>query len=118
MTLKAAPREAIDAKTREVAGKRRGALPAEPNAGSVFKNPPGDFAGRLIEACGLKGARAGGAEISTRHANVIVNRGGATAADVLSLMRRMRQEVSERFGVTLSPEVEMLGVTPDELAAR
>ncbi len=110
LALKAAPREEIEAKTRSVAEKRRGALPAEPNAGSVFKNPPGQFAGRLIEACGLKGLREGGAEISQRHANVIVNRGGARAADVLALMRRMRDGVEERFGITLAPEVEMLGV--------
>jgi UDP-N-acetylmuramate dehydrogenase len=110
LTLARASREEIDAKTRTVAEKRRGALPSEPNAGSVFKNPPGEYAGRLLEVCGLKGARAGGAEVSTRHANVIVNRGGATAADVLTLMERMRTEVRERFGVTLVPEVEMLGV--------
>jgi UDP-N-acetylmuramate dehydrogenase len=110
MRLTPAPREAIAAKTRTVADKRRGALPSEPNAGSVFKNPPGEFAGRLIEACGLKGARAGGAEISPRHANVIVNTGGATAADVITLMERMRDEVSARFAITLSPEVEMLGL--------
>lgn len=110
MTLARAPREEIESKTRAVVEKRRGALPSEPNAGSVFKNPPGDFAGRLLEVCGLKGTREGAAEISTRHANVIVNRGGATAADVLALMERMRSEVAERFGVTLVPEVEMLGV--------
>jgi len=110
MRLTPAPRDAIAAKTRTVADKRRGALPSEPNAGSVFKNPPGEFAGRLIEACGLKGARSGGAEISPRHANVIVNTGGATAADVLTLMERMRDEVSARFAITLSPEVEMLGL--------
>ena len=110
LRLTPAPREAIEAKTKGVADKRRGALPSEPNAGSVFKNPEGDHAGRLIEACGLKGERAGGAMISPRHANVIVNTGGATAADVLSLMRRMRDEVSARFRVTLLPEVEMLGV--------
>ena len=110
MRLVPASREAIAEKTRVVADKRRGALPSEPNAGSVFKNPPGEFAGRLIEACGLKGMRAGGAEISTRHANVIVNTGGATAADVLALMERMRDEVSSRFAITLSPEVEMLGI--------
>ncbi len=110
MRLAPASREAIAQKTRTVADKRRGALPSEPNAGSVFKNPPGEFAGRLIEACGLKGARVGGAEISPRHANVIVNTGGATAADVLALMERMRDEVSARFAITLSPEVEMLGI--------
>ncbi len=110
LTLQPASRDVIEQRTRSVAEKRRGALPSEPNAGSVFKNPPGDFAGRLIEACGLKGLREGGAEISPRHANVIVNRGGARARDVLTLMRRMRDEVKERFGVTLSPEVEMLGM--------
>ena len=110
MRLTPASREAIAEKTQAVALKRRGALPSEPNAGSVFKNPPGEFAGRLIEACGLKGARSGGAEISTRHANVIVNTGGATAEDVLALMERMREEVLARFAITLSPEVEMLGV--------
>ena len=110
MKLARAPREEIQAKTRSVADKRRGALPSEPNAGSVFKNPEGDYAGRLIEACGLKGEREGGALISPRHANVIVNTGGARADDVLVLMRRMRDAVRAKFGVTLLPEVEMLGV--------
>ena len=110
LRLKPAPRGEIESRTKAVADKRRGALPSEPNAGSVFKNPEGDYAGRLVEACGLKGERAGGAMISPRHANVIVNTGAATAADVLALMRRMRDEVSARFRVTLSPEVEMLGV--------
>lgn len=110
LRLTPALKEEIEARTRAVAEKRRGALPSEPNAGSVFKNPDGDYAGRLIEACGLKGERAGGAMISPRHANVIVNTGGAGSADVLALMRRMRDEVREKFGVTLSPEVELLGV--------
>lgn len=110
LRLTPASREAIEEKTRSVTEKRRGALPSEPNAGSVFKNPPGDYAGRLIEACGLKGAREGGAEVSPRHANVIVNRAGATSKDVLALMRRMRDSVRDKFGVTLVPEVEMLGV--------
>lgn len=110
LRLSPAPREQIDAKTRSVADRRRGALPSEPNAGSVFKNPEGDYAGRLIEACGLKGERRGGAEVSVRHANVIVNTGGARAADVVALMRLMRDAVRGRFGVTLMPEVEMLGL--------
>jgi UDP-N-acetylmuramate dehydrogenase len=109
LRLRSAPREEIAEKTRRVAEKRRGALPGEPNAGSVFKNPPGDYAGRLLEACGLKGATQGGAAVSERHANVIVNRGGARAADVLALMRRMRDAVRDRFGITLVPEVEILG---------
>jgi UDP-N-acetylmuramate dehydrogenase len=89
LRLTPASRERIEEKTQEVARKRRGALPAEPNAGSVFRNPPNDYAGRLIEACGLKGRTEGGAVISERLANVIVNRGGARADDVMALMRSM-----------------------------
>jgi UDP-N-acetylmuramate dehydrogenase len=110
LSLRPASREEIAARTREVAEKRRGALPSEPNAGSVFKNPPGDYAGRLIEACGLKGTRRGGAAISQRHANVIVNVERARAADVLDLMRLMRDAVREKFGIVLAPEVELLGL--------
>ncbi|HEY1433980.1 MAG TPA: UDP-N-acetylmuramate dehydrogenase [Thermoanaerobaculia bacterium] len=111
LRLAPASGEAIQARTRTVAEKRRGVLPSEPNAGSVFKNPEGDYAGRLIEACGLKGERRGDALISPRHANVIVNTGQSRAADVLVLMRMMRDAVREKFGVTLLPEVEMLGLT-------
>jgi UDP-N-acetylmuramate dehydrogenase len=110
LALRPASREEIAAKTRAVADKRRGALPSEPNAGSVFKNPQGDHAGRLVEACGLKGRSTGAARISERHANVIVNTGGARAADVLALMQTMRDAVREKFGVTLMPEVELLGL--------
>ena len=110
LALHRAPLEEIEAKTRLVAEKRRGVLPSEPNAGSVFRNPPGDYAGRLIEECGLKGTRRGGAVISPRHANVIVNEGGAKASDVLALMRLARDSVRDRFGVTLRPEVELLGM--------
>ena len=73
------PPEEIAARIAEVTAKRKGALPKQPNAGSIFKNPPGLFAGKLLEECGLKGRRIGGAEISPVHANVIVNLGGATA---------------------------------------
>jgi UDP-N-acetylmuramate dehydrogenase len=110
LRLRAAPPEEIEARTREVTEKRRGALPAQPNAGSIFKNPVGRFAGKLLEDCGLKGAVSGDAEISTRHANVIVNRGAARAADVLELMRLMRRSVLERFGIALEPEIELLGL--------
>ena len=110
LRLHPASREEIAERTRVVSEKRRGALPSEPNAGSVFKNPPGDYAGRLVEACGLKGERRGAAEISTRHANVVVNRGGARSADVVRLMQLMRDSVREKFGVTLTPEVEFLGL--------
>ena len=110
LKLRPASREEIAERTRVVSDKRRGALPSEPNAGSVFKNPPGDYAGRLVEACGLKGERSGAAAISTRHANVVVNLGGARAADVVLLMQLMRDSVRAKFGVTLSPEVEFLGL--------
>jgi UDP-N-acetylmuramate dehydrogenase len=109
--LRAAGREEIDSRLAEVREKRKKALPTGPNTGSVFKNPPGDHAGRLLEACGLKGLRVGGAEVSERHANVVVNTGGATAADVRELMAKMRDAVRERFGVDLLPEVEDLGRT-------
>jgi UDP-N-acetylmuramate dehydrogenase len=79
------------------------------NCGSVFKNPPGDSAGRMVEAAGLKGAREGGAMISTKHSNFIENTGGANAADVRRLIDRARAAVAEKFGVTLEPEVEMIG---------
>ena len=109
LKLRRAPPEEIEARTREVTDKRRGALPPLANAGSVFKNPAGQFAGKLLESCGLKGVRRGDAEISDRHANVIVNRGKARAEDVLSLMRLMRESVIEKFGVELSAEVDVLG---------
>jgi UDP-N-acetylmuramate dehydrogenase len=79
------------------------------NCGSVFRNPPGNSAGRLVEAAGLKGVREGAAEVSTLHANFIVNHGGARAADVDRLILRIEGEVSRRFGVTLEPEVERVG---------
>ena len=79
------------------------------NCGSVFKNPPGDSAGRLVQAAGMKGAREGAALVSTLHGNFIVNEGGATAAEVRRLIERVMAEVKRRFGATLEPEVEMVG---------
>jgi UDP-N-acetylmuramate dehydrogenase len=79
------------------------------NCGSVFKNPPGDSAGRLIEAAGMKGASEGGAQVSEQHANFIVNRGGATAAEVRRLVERVQAAVRDRCGVDLETEVEMVG---------
>lgn len=93
----------------EVAARRRDALPKQPNAGSIFKNPPGLFAGKLLEECGLKGRRVGGAEISPVHANVIVNTGGATAEDVKALMTEMKKAVKGRFGIELEPEIQIVG---------
>lgn len=80
-----------------------------PSCGSVFKNPPGDYAARLIEAAGLKGARVGGAEVSTKHANFIINTGSATAADVEALIRHVQQAVAASSGVQLDTEVQIIG---------
>jgi UDP-N-acetylmuramate dehydrogenase len=80
-----------------------------PNAGSVFKNPPGDFAARLIEAAGCKEWRQGDAEVSARHANFIVNHGKARAADVIALMARVKARVLEHAGVALEPELKVIG---------
>ncbi|GAC1359978.1 MAG: UDP-N-acetylmuramate dehydrogenase [Ktedonobacteraceae bacterium] len=88
---------------------RKRTQPPQQSAGSVFKNPPGDYSGRLIEAVGLKGVAHGGAQISERHANFIVNVGGASAADVAALIREAHNRVHERFGVDLELEVELRG---------
>ena len=88
---------------------RKRTQPPQQSAGSVFKNPPGDYAGRLIEAAGLKGMAHGGAQISERHANFIVNVGGATAADVAALIKEARSHVYIQFGVELELEVELRG---------
>jgi len=95
-------------------GKRKSSQPSGfPNSGSMFRNPPGDFAGRLIEAAGLKGQRIGGAQIAERHANFIVNLGGARAIEVRQLMELAQSEVQRRFNITLIAEVKFLGEWAD-----
>ena len=101
---------AILARIADYSAARRRDQPRLPSMGSVFKNPPGDHAGRLIEAAGLKGHRQGDAEISARHANFIVNRGGARAEDVLSLLTLARDTVAATWGVRLESEIEVMGV--------
>jgi UDP-N-acetylmuramate dehydrogenase len=93
---------------QRIAAERKRKTPAGSSCGSVFKNPPGDSAGRLIERAGLKGRQAGGAIISPIHANYIVNTGGATAADILALIDLARNEVLRQFGVALELEVCVL----------
>ena len=88
---------------------RKRTQPPQPSAGSVFKNPPGDYAGRLVDQVGLKGLAIGKARISERHANFIVNVGGAKAADIAALIMEARNRVRERFGVSLELEVELRG---------
>jgi UDP-N-acetylmuramate dehydrogenase len=89
--------------------RRKRIQPPGHSFGSMFKNPPGDYAGRLIEAAGLKGMQVGGAQVSPLHANFFVNTGGATAADMLALVELARQGVREQFGVELELEVELVG---------
>jgi UDP-N-acetylmuramate dehydrogenase len=99
----------VKARLAELAAKRRASQPPGASCGSVFKNPPGDYAGRLIEAAGLKGHTIGGAQISPVHANFFLNLGRATAADVRALIDLARQSVRDRFGVDLELEIELLG---------
>lgn len=99
----------VRGRMEEVRQHRVAAQPSGQSAGSIFKNPPGEHAGRLIDAAGLKGIRAGRARISHRHANFIVNEGGARACDVQALMELAQRVVWERNGVWLEPEVRLVG---------
>ena len=101
--------EAVQARLDELVDYRRRTQPPGASMGSMFKNPPGDYAGRLIEAAGLKGARLGDAEISPLHANFFINRGHASASDIHNLIQLARRTVNERFGVELELEIELLG---------
>lgn len=104
-----------DAAMRADREQRRRTQPLDrPTFGSTFTNPPGDFAGRLIEAVGLKGHRVGNAIWSTVHANFVTNLGGATARDVLALLALARTRVKERFGITLETEVRFMGEFREE----
>lgn len=101
--------EAIRAAMRELMAKRKASQPLEwPSAGSTFKRPEGHFAGTLIDQCGLKGLTVGGAQVSEKHAGFLINRGGATFADMAELIRQVRQRVLEETGVTLEPEVKIV----------
>lgn len=98
------------ASTRESLAQRKASQPVgKPSAGSTFRNPPGDHAARLIEACGLKGLAMGGASVSTQHSNFIITAPGARAADVEALIAHIRQTVTAQTGVDLHPEVRVLG---------
>ncbi len=101
--------ETLKARVAHYKQHRKETQPPQASAGSVFKNPPGDYAGRLIEAAGLKGKQIGKAQLSARHANFIVNLGGARAADILALIALARATVRERFGVELELEIELRG---------
>ena len=97
------------------ASARKESQPRGPSAGCIFKNPEGSYAGKLIDEHGLKGLRVGGAEVSGVHGNFIVNTGGATAADVIELVRRVRERVKAASGYDLEPEVLLVGRSWDDL---
>ena len=102
--------EAARKEIKALMEKRSASQPLQmPNAGSVFRNPPGNHAAKLIEGCGLKGKRIGGAQVSEKHANFIVNVGAATAADIENLIEDVRSTVAARTGVQLQPEVRIIG---------
>lgn len=109
MKLAFGNKDQIAERMRENLDRRRASQPLSlPSAGSYFKRPEGDFAGRLIEECGLKGERVGGAEVSTKHAGFIVNVGGASFYDVLALEEKIKENVMSRFGVELCREVRLI----------
>lgn len=117
VTLKLAPGdpEAIQARMDELAFRRQDKQPLDkPSAGSTFKRPPGHFAGKLIQDSGMQGYQVGGAQVSTKHAGFVVNVGGATAADVLQVIRDVQAAVLEQQGVQLQPEVRLWGFDQDE----
>ena len=99
----------IVAENLEWRSRRHPPLDSEPSAGSIFKKIEGIGAGRLIDECGLKGARIGGALITHRHANILINAGGATAADVRALIAHVQEVVEQRTGYRLEPEIGFVG---------
>jgi UDP-N-acetylmuramate dehydrogenase len=108
LALRGEDPERIRERLEAYAARRKETQPTHlPSCGSVFLKPPGDFAGRLIEAAGLKGLRIGGVEVSRKHANFFVHVGGGTAADALALVERVEDEVATRFGVRLEREFEL-----------
>ena len=115
LSLAEGTKESILARMRELAALRREKQPLEyPSAGSYFKRPEGYFAGKLIEDSGLKGFSVGGAEVSRKHAGFVINRGDATAEDVLRLEAAVCEKVRERFGVTLEREVEWIATDREQ----
>ncbi|GAB4504334.1 MAG: UDP-N-acetylmuramate dehydrogenase [Anaerolineales bacterium] len=107
--LERSTKETVSVKIAQFSARRKETQPAGASMGSMFKNPPGDFAGRLLEAAGLKGTRIGAVEISSLHANFFVNHGQTRAEDVRALIRLAQKTVAEKFGVTLELEIELVG---------
>jgi len=108
--LDSRPASAVKSRMKKINRQRKKKQPLEyPSAGSIFKRPENDYAGRLIEEAGLKGTRIGGAEVAVKHAGFIINRGGATAADIKKLVHIVQQEVYEKSGIKLETEPEFVG---------
>lgn len=108
--LAPADRNEIKSTMNDILVRRKEKQPLEyPSAGSTFKRPEGNFAGALIEQCGLKGVSVGGAQVSEKHAGFIINRGGATAADILSLIKHVQARVKAQTGVSLETEIRLIG---------
>jgi len=108
--LASADRNEIKSTMNDILARRKEKQPLEyPSAGSTFKRPEGNFAGALIEQCGLKGVSVGGAQVSEKHAGFIINRGGATAADILSLIKHVQARVKAQTGVSLETEIRLIG---------
>jgi UDP-N-acetylmuramate dehydrogenase len=112
--LWAAPPAEVEAKVNLLNERRKSSQPPGATMGSMFKNPPGDYAGRLIEAAGLKGYQAGQAQISPVHANFFKNLGQATAADMIALIKTAQATVAAKFGIQLELEIEVVGEFPEE----
>lgn len=110
LALSYGEREEIRSKIKELQSKRLEKQPLEyPSAGSTFKRPEGYFAGKLIMDAGLRGYQVGGAQVSEKHCGFVINRGGATAKDICQLMQEVSDQVKQEFGVTLEPEVKLIG---------
>jgi len=109
MRLERSTHQSVQTKMEEYLRFRRRTQPPGASMGSMFKNPPGDYAGRLIEAAGLKGKQLGAAQISSLHANFFVNQGQASAAQIYNLIETAQQAVAEKFGVALELEIELVG---------
>jgi UDP-N-acetylmuramate dehydrogenase len=107
--LAASSKEEVSARIADFSARRKATQPPGASMGSMFKNPPGDHAGRIIEAAGLKGVRMGGAEVSTVHANFFVNHGGTSARDVHALIDLVQATVEQKLGVKLELEIELIG---------
>jgi len=109
LRLEHSTKEEVSAKITQFSTRRKETQPPGASMGSMFKNPPGDFAGRLIEEAGMKGTRIGNAEISPVHANFFINHGQTKAEDVRTLVRLTQEAVTKKFGIELEPEIEFVG---------